>query len=202
MARALHRLSQRADRPFVAAGLRRHSGGTAGGRGCGHARGAFTGAVQRRTGRIEVANGGTLFLDEIGEMPLALQSKLLRFLESGETAKGWRERDGAGRRPHCGGDASAARSPGTGRQLPRQSFYRLSVLRTGAGSDCAGRICGGSERECKDRQSSDHRAYSRWRDGGTRRAARPVSACLHCPYCSTMQTFARRNAWPMRSTSN
>jgi transcriptional regulator with PAS, ATPase and Fis domain len=50
----------------------------------GHARGAFTGAVQRRTGRIEAANGGTLFLDEIGEMPLALQSKLLRFLENGE----------------------------------------------------------------------------------------------------------------------
>ncbi len=50
----------------------------------GHTRGAFTGAVQSRTGRIEAANGGTLFLDEIGEMPLALQAKMLRFLESGE----------------------------------------------------------------------------------------------------------------------
>jgi transcriptional regulator with GAF, ATPase, and Fis domain len=50
----------------------------------GHARGAFTGAVQSRTGRIEAADGGTLFLDEIGEMPLALQAKMLRFLESGE----------------------------------------------------------------------------------------------------------------------
>src|SRR6201999_2085354 len=45
---------------------------------------AFTGAVQGRVGRIESANGGTLFLDEIGEMPLALQAKLLRFVESGE----------------------------------------------------------------------------------------------------------------------
>ena len=50
----------------------------------GHTRGAFTGATQARIGRIEAAAGGTLFLDEIGEMPLAVQSKLLRFLESGE----------------------------------------------------------------------------------------------------------------------
>jgi transcriptional regulator with GAF, ATPase, and Fis domain len=50
----------------------------------GHARGAFTGAVQSRTGRIEAAHGGTLFLDEIGEMPMALQAKMLRFLECGE----------------------------------------------------------------------------------------------------------------------
>jgi len=50
----------------------------------GHTRGAFTGAVSGRTGRIESADGGTLFLDEIGEMPLALQAKLLRFVECGE----------------------------------------------------------------------------------------------------------------------
>jgi transcriptional regulator with PAS, ATPase and Fis domain len=50
----------------------------------GHTRGAFTGAVENRTGRIEAAHGGTLFLDEIGEMPLGLQAKLLRFLETGE----------------------------------------------------------------------------------------------------------------------
>ncbi len=50
----------------------------------GHARGAFTGAQGSRVGRIEAASGGTLFLDEIGELPLGVQSKLLRFLESGE----------------------------------------------------------------------------------------------------------------------
>jgi transcriptional regulator with GAF, ATPase, and Fis domain len=50
----------------------------------GHTRGAFTGAVSSRIGRVEAAHGGTLFLDEIGEMPLQLQSKLLRFLECGE----------------------------------------------------------------------------------------------------------------------
>ena len=53
----------------------------------GHTRGAFTGAVTSRTGRIEAAHGGTLFLDEIGEMPLALQAKMLRFLECGELQK-------------------------------------------------------------------------------------------------------------------
>jgi DNA-binding NtrC family response regulator len=84
VAHALHRLSPRADRPFVALNCAAIPEALLEAELFGHARGAFTGAVQRRMGRIETANGGTLFLDEIGEMPLALQSKLLRFLESGE----------------------------------------------------------------------------------------------------------------------
>ena len=51
------------------------------------ARGAFTGAVQSRLGRIHVAQGGTLFLDEVGELPLGMQAKLLRFLQDGEVQR-------------------------------------------------------------------------------------------------------------------
>lgn len=84
VARSLHQLSDRAAKPFVALNCAAIPEALLEAELFGHARGAFTGAVQRRTGRIEAANGGTLFLDEIGEMPLALQSKLLRFLENGE----------------------------------------------------------------------------------------------------------------------
>jgi transcriptional regulator with GAF, ATPase, and Fis domain len=53
----------------------------------GYQKGSFTGAVQSRIGRIHAAHGGTLFLDEIGDMPLSLQSKILRFLEQGEVQR-------------------------------------------------------------------------------------------------------------------
>jgi transcriptional regulator with GAF, ATPase, and Fis domain len=53
----------------------------------GYTKGSFTGAVQSRIGRIHAAHGGTLFLDEIGDMPLSLQSKILRFLEQGEVQR-------------------------------------------------------------------------------------------------------------------
>ncbi len=54
---------------------------------CGYARGAFTGAIQSRLGRIHAAHRGTLFLDEIGELPLSMQAKLLRFLQAGEVQR-------------------------------------------------------------------------------------------------------------------
>jgi DNA-binding NtrC family response regulator len=84
VARALHRLSPRASRRMVALNCAAIPEGLLEAELFGHTRGAFTGAVDNRTGRIEAAHGGTLFLDEIGEMPLALQAKLLRFLETGE----------------------------------------------------------------------------------------------------------------------
>lgn len=84
VAEALHKLSTRNRKPFVVINCAAIPEALLEAELFGHTRGAFTGAVQRRVGRIEAADGGTLFLDEIGEMPLSLQSKLLRFVESGE----------------------------------------------------------------------------------------------------------------------
>lgn len=84
VAEGLHRLSPRSRKPFVAINCAAIPEALLEAELFGHTRGAFTGAVQGRVGRIESADGGTLFLDEIGEMPIGLQSKLLRFVECGE----------------------------------------------------------------------------------------------------------------------
>ena len=84
VAEALHRLSPRSHKPFIAINCAAIPDALLEAELFGHTRGAFTGAVQGRMGRIEAAAGGTLFLDEIGELPFGLQSKLLRFVECGE----------------------------------------------------------------------------------------------------------------------
>lgn len=84
VARAVHTLSARAAGPFVPVNCGALPGQLLESELFGHARGAFTGAVEAKPGLAEMAEGGTLFLDEIGEMPLELQAKLLRFLESRE----------------------------------------------------------------------------------------------------------------------
>src|SRR5690606_36511631 len=83
VARALHRHSPRADKPFVAINTAAIAGELLESELFGHERGSFTGAHARRAGRFEEADGGTLFLDEIGDMPAELQTRLLRVLGDG-----------------------------------------------------------------------------------------------------------------------
>lgn len=84
LARAIYSLSEREDRPFIKVNCAALPENLIESELFGHEKGAFTGAIQQKKGRFELANKGTLFLDEIGELPLDLQAKLLRVLQEGE----------------------------------------------------------------------------------------------------------------------
>ena len=128
VARTLHHQSLRHDKPFVAINCGAIPEHLIQSELFGHEKGAFTGAHQRKIGRIEAANGGTLFLDEIGDLPMELQANLLRFLQEKQI-----ERVG-GSQPipvdvrvlaatHV--DLEAAVAKGTFRE---DLYYRLNVL--------------------------------------------------------------------------
>ena len=84
LAKALHRYSRRQNNPFVTVNCAALPEHLAESELFGHRKGAFTGAIYDEKGRMQAAHGGTLFLDEVGELPLGVQAKLLRFLETGE----------------------------------------------------------------------------------------------------------------------
>jgi transcriptional regulator with GAF, ATPase, and Fis domain len=128
IARAVHNLSARSERPFVKLNCAAIPFDLLESELFGHEKGAFTGAVAQKIGRFEMADGGTLFLDEIGDIPLALQPKLLRVLQEQEF-----ERLGSGRTHRVNVRLVAA----THRNLPetvrRKEFrsdlyYRLNVF--------------------------------------------------------------------------
>ncbi len=128
VARALHRNSPRPEGPFVAVNCATFSETLLESELFGHEKGAFTGAVARKPGKLELADGGTVFLDEVGEIPLALQARLLRALEEREF-----ERVGGTRQIRVdvrivaatNRDLEAAIGEGSFR---RDLFYRLNVF--------------------------------------------------------------------------
>lgn len=87
VANAVHKFSRRASGEYVAINCAAIPGNLLESELFGHEKGAFTGAVSQRVGRFEQCDGGTLFLDEIGDMPIEIQSKLLRVLQSGEFSR-------------------------------------------------------------------------------------------------------------------
>ena len=87
VAHAIHHSSRRANRPFVTVNCAAIPRDLVESEMFGHEKGAFTGAMDRRLGRFELAHGGTLFLDEVGDLNLEAQAKLLRVLESGEVSR-------------------------------------------------------------------------------------------------------------------
>ena len=84
IARAIHSRSKRKEHPLIRVNCAALPDTLIESELFGHEKGAFTGAINRRTGRFELADGGTVFLDEIGDLPLDLQAKLLRVLQEGE----------------------------------------------------------------------------------------------------------------------
>lgn len=84
LARAVHNISSRSKRPLIKINCATLPANLIESELFGHERGAFTGAMERKIGRFELADGGTIFLDEIGELPVELQAKLLRVLQEGE----------------------------------------------------------------------------------------------------------------------
>ena len=128
IARAVHNLSPRAGRPFVKVNCAAIPFDLLESELFGHERGAFTGAIAQKIGRFEMADTGSLFLDEIGDIPLALQSKLLRVLQEQEF-----ERLGSGRTHRINVRLIAATHRDLAGMIARSEFrsdlyYRLNVF--------------------------------------------------------------------------
>jgi DNA-binding NtrC family response regulator len=128
VARALHLLSPRAAKAFVAVNCAAIPETLLESELFGHARGAFTGAVQAQVGRIPAAHGGTLFLDEVSELPLGMQAKLLRFLEQKEVQRlGTAETTRVDVRVIAASNVDLAGRAGRG-EFREDLFYRLSAF--------------------------------------------------------------------------
>jgi DNA-binding NtrC family response regulator len=131
VARALHKAGPRAQKKFAAVNCSAVVESLFESELFGHVRGAFTGAVESKTGLFEAADGGTLFLDEIGELPLAQQAKLLRVIETGEVQRvGGLETRRVDVRVVAATNRDLRAESASGR-FREDLFYRLSVVELG-----------------------------------------------------------------------
>ncbi len=152
IARALHQGSPRRDRPLIKVNCGAIPQGVVESELFGHEKGAFTGALQRRIGRFELADKGTLFMDEVGELPLDTQVKLLRVLQEQEFERVGSHPDAAGGRAAGGGDqprpgAGGGRSSGSGPTCSTGSTCSRSGCRPcGSGRATSRSWCGTSWR--------------------------------------------------------
>ena len=133
VARAIHSRSPRHKQPLVKVNCGAIAAGLIESELFGHVKGAFTGALERRTGRFELADGGTIFLDEVGELPLDMQVKLLRVLQEQEFEPVGSSRTVEGRRARDRGDQSRSRS----RKLRRDDSAPICTT----GSTCCRSAC-------------------------------------------------------------
>jgi len=128
LAKAVHSLSNRAEGNFVAINCAAIPEALLESELFGHEKGAFTGAVKQTQGKVELANGGTLFLDEIGDMPMALQAKLLRFLQERIVERvGGREEIPVDVRVVCATNKDLQQSIADG-EFREDLFYRVSEI--------------------------------------------------------------------------
>ena len=128
IARAVHHISNRSKKPLVKVNCATLPANLIESELFGHEKGAFTGAVEKKIGRFELADGGTIFLDEIGELPVELQSKLLRVLQEGEF-----ERLGNPKTMKVNVRVIAATNRNLGQAIEKKEFredlyYRLNVF--------------------------------------------------------------------------
>jgi DNA-binding NtrC family response regulator len=128
VARAIHQRSTRSDRPFVAVDCGALAEGVFESEMFGHVRGAFTGAVEATTGKLELANGGTIFLDEISNITLDMQAKLLRVIQEREVVKvGGNQKTRIDIRIVAATNANLVEAMRAGK-FREDLFYRLSVV--------------------------------------------------------------------------